>query len=213
MLSHAVFSDRRFGGPLVTIATVFFGVFGALFLVTQHLQLTLGYSPLAAGLHMLPMCTVVLIAPLAPQLVQRFGLGPVSMFGPLLVGASMMVLALGGSPSGTRVLVALALLGMGIGFGAPASVDSILAATPAEQSGTGSAVADVAMQFGGALGIAILGSLAATATDGLGTAMTVGAIVAVVGAVVVLTVLPRIPAAVPLPTQKIEPRRANDLAR
>jgi EmrB/QacA subfamily drug resistance transporter len=214
MLSHAVFRDRRFGGPLVTISTVFFGVFGALFLLTQYLQLTLGYSPLIAGVHMLPMCTAVLVAPQAPLLVQRFGLGRISMLGPLLVAACMATLAIGGSPSGTRVLIALGLLGMGIGFGAPPSVDSILAATPAEQSGAGSAIADVAMQFGGALGIAILGSVAATATtDGLSTAMTIGAIVAAVGAVTVLTVLPRNSAAAPLQSLQAEPRAVSDLAR
>lgn len=192
MLSHAVFRDRLFGGPLVTISTVFFGVFGVLFLVTQYLQLTLGYSPLLAGVHMLPMCTAIFVAPLAPRLVQRFGLGPVSMFGPLLVAASMVALAVGDSPSGTRVLIALGLLGMGIGFGAPPSVDSILAATPAEQSAAGSAVADVALQFGGALGIAIMGSVATTAsTGGMATALAIGATVPGVGAIIALNVLPR----------------------
>jgi EmrB/QacA subfamily drug resistance transporter len=196
MISHAVFGDRRFGGPLVTISSVFFGVFGGLFIVTQELQITLGYRPLFAGLHMLPMCTVILIAPVAPKLVQRFGLGPVSMFGPLLVAASLVVLALGGAPSGTRILIAMALMGMGIGFGAPPSVDSILGATPAEQSAAGSAVADVALQFGGALGIAIMGSLAAASSaSGRSTAMAVGAVLVAAGALTVLAVLPRRPAA------------------
>ncbi|WP_034609983.1 MFS transporter [Cellulomonas sp. URHD0024] len=198
MLSRAVFEDRRFGGPLVTIATVFFCVFGGLFIVTQYLQFSLGYSPLEAGLHMLAICTAVLAAPIVPRLVQRFGLGPVSMFGPLLVAASMAVLAVGDSPSSTQVLIALGLMGLGIGFGAPPSVDSILAATPAEQSGAGSAVADVAMQFGGAFGIAIMGSAAAAATsDGMSAATTIGAAVGVVGAVVVVIVVPRTRGSVP----------------
>lgn len=199
ILSTAVFRDRRFGGPLVTIATVFFGVFGALFIVTQHLQLTLGLPPFQAGLHMLPMCSAVVVAPLVPRLVQRFGLGPVSLFGPLLVAAAMASLAVGGAPTQGGVLVAMALLGAGIGFGAPASVDSIMAATPADQSGAGSAVADVALQFGGALGIAVMGSLAVTGrAGGLAPGLLVGAAVGLVGAAVVLAVLPRT-AAAPLP--------------
>ncbi|MEU4519877.1 MFS transporter [Amycolatopsis sp. NPDC024027] len=195
MLSHAVFRDRRFGGPLVTISTVFFGVFGSLFVITQYLQFTLGYRPLIAGLHMLGMCTVMLVAPQAPRLVQRFGLGPVSALGPLLVAVSMAVMAFGGPPSSLRVLIALGLLGLGIGFGAPTSVDSVVGAAPPEQSGAGSAVADVAMNMGGSLGIAIMGSAAATASTGVLTDLTppmiAGVCVAGAGALVVATILPR----------------------
>lgn len=199
ILSTAAFQDRRFGGPLVTISTIFFGVFGGLFIVTQHLQLTLGLEPFHAGLYMLPMCSAVLVAPMVPHLVQRFGLGPVSMFGPLLVAAAMISLAVGDAPTEGRVLIALALLGAGIGFGAPASIDSIMAATPAEQSGAGSAVADVALQFGGALGIAIMGSLAtAGQAGGLTPGLLVGTAVGLLGAAVVVTVLPR-KAAAPVP--------------
>jgi EmrB/QacA subfamily drug resistance transporter len=214
MLSHAVFSDRRFGGPLVTIASVFFGVFGGLFIVTQDLQFSLRYQPLTAGLHILPMCTAVLIAPNAPKLVQRFGLGPVSMFGPLFVSAGLVALATGGeAPSGTLVIIAMALTGIGIGFGAPTSVDSVLAATPAEQSGAGSAVADVAMQFGGALGIALLGSLAAASvTAGTTHATAVGAVIDCVAALVVVTVLPR-GRATAIPVAESVPSLSGDLAR
>jgi sugar phosphate permease len=127
------------------------------------------------------------------------------MLGPLLVAASLVVLATGGTPSGTRILVALALLGIGIGFGAPPSVESILAATPAEQSAAGSAVADVAMQSGGALGIAIMGSLAATASaDNFTTAMAVGAAVVGAGAVTAVAVLPRRPATLPVRPLEVE---------
>jgi MFS family permease len=152
------------------------------------------------------MCTAVFVAPVAPQLVKRFGLGRVSMFGPLFIGASLLVLAVGDAPSGTRVLFALGLMGIGIGFGAPASVDSILAAIPAEQSGAGSAVADVAMQFGGALGIAIMGSVATTTvTGGMPRAMAVGAAIACVGAVLVFIVLPRVRVGIPQQSHEVEP--------
>ncbi len=194
MLSAEVFRNRYFGAPLITIASVFFGVFGGLFLVTQHLQFTLGYEPLRAGLHMLAMCSVVLVAPMSPKLVERLGLGTVGSLGPVLVAAGLGVLALGDEPGSLQVLISLALLGMGIGFGAPASVESILAATPENQTGAGSAVADVALQFGGALGIAILGSAAATTTDGriaeLGIPALVGAVFAILGAVAVRLALP-----------------------
>lgn len=194
MLSAEVFRNHYFGGPLITIASVFFGVFGGLFIITQHLQFILGYGPLKAGLHMLAMCAVVLVAPISPKLVERFGLGAVTSLGPVLVAAGLAVLALNEVPSSLQVLISLALMGMGIGLGAPASVDSIMAATPDSQTGAGSAVADVAMQFGGALGIAILGSAAAVSEQArvpdLSLPALAGAAFAILGAVAVRLALP-----------------------
>lgn len=196
MLAPAVFNDRRFGGPLLTIATVFFGVFGGLFLVTQHLQLTLKLDPLLAGLHMLAMCSAVFVAPLAPRLVEKLGLAPISTLAPIMIAVGMVLLATSPSPTSLQVIFALAALGLGVGFGAPTSVNSIMEATPADQSGAGSAVADVAMQLGGALGIALMGSIgAATATASVPTGITgaswVGAIVAIAGAIAIFLVLPK----------------------
>jgi len=196
ILSSAVFTETGFGGPLITIASVFFGVFGCLFIVTQHLQFTLGYGPLKAGLHMLAMCSVVLVAPIAPKLVDRFGLGQVTIFGPLFVAAGLSVLALADAPSSVQILIALAAVGFGIGIGAPPSVDSIIATTPTDQSGAGSAVADVALQLGGALGIAITGSMMANVSAGkinlnVGLPAMVGAILVATGAILAFTVLVR----------------------
>lgn len=166
ILSAAVFTNLEFSGPLITIGSVFFGVFGILFIVTQQLQFTLGFGPLKAGLHMLAMCSVVFVAPLAPKLVERFGLAQVTALGPLFVALGLGVLALSVSPSSMEILIALALCGFGIGFGAPSSVDSIIASTPENQTGAGSAVADVALQFGGALGIAVMGSTLGVSANG-----------------------------------------------
>ncbi|MFV0912310.1 MFS transporter [Rothia dentocariosa] len=196
MLSHEVFRNRRFGGPLLTISSVFFGVFGGLFIMTQHLQFVLGLDPFISGLHMLAMCSAVLVAPISPKLVEKFGLGPVSATGPLMVALGMVLLAISPSPKSGQVVVALFTFGLGVGFGAPASVNSIIESTPKKQTGAGSAVADVAMQLGGALGIALMGSIGiATATAqsprGVAAACWVGAAVGLLGAVAVFTVLPK----------------------
>ena len=201
MLSQAVFADRRFGGPLITIATVFFGVFGCLFIVTHHLQYTLGYSPLEAGLHMLAMCSAVFVAPIAPKLVERFSIGRVTPLGPTLVAAGLAILAIGQVPSSQQIIASLALLGLGIGFGAPPSVDSIIESTPKEQTGAGSAVADVAMQFGGALGIAVMGSAASISSSAeapnLALPAILGTVLTLCGAISVRSVLRREPLARP----------------
>ena len=195
MLDSVVFQDRNFGGPLITIGSVFFGVFGGLFIITQHLQFSLGLEPLSAGFHMLAMCAVVLVAPISPKLVEQFGLGAVTSLGPAMVGIGFLVLIPGEQPGSLQVLLSLTLMGIGIGFGAPASVDSIMVATPEDQTGAGSAVADVAMQFGGALGIAILGSASALSlagqTNGMSAPAIVGAIFVVFGAIAVRLIFPR----------------------
>ena len=198
MLSHEVFRNRRFGGPLLTISSVFFGVFGGLFIMTQHLQFTLGYDPFISGLHMLAMCSAVLVAPISPKLVEKFGLGRISTIGPLMVCVGMVILATAVSPTSLQVTLALFAFGLGVGFGAPASVNSIIESTPKNQTGAGSAVADVAMQLGGALGIALMGSVGIAATTaqsprGVAAACWVGAAVALAGAIAVFTVLPKNP--------------------
>jgi len=108
----------------------------------------------------------------------------------------MVLLAISPSPKSGQVVVALFTFGLGVGFGAPASVNSIIESTPKKQTGAGSAVADVAMQLGGALGIALMGSIGiATATAqsprGVAAACWVGAAVGLLGAVAVFTVLPK----------------------
>lgn len=159
MLSQEVFRDRRFGGPLVTISTFTFAMFGTLFALMLYLQFVLGYGPLKAGLHLLAMCTMMISAPAGTQLPQRFGLARVSAFGLVLVACSLLLLAVGSQPSSWRVLAAIAILGIGAGFTTAPSTNSVMEAAPAQQSAAGSAAADVAFQVGGALGIAVMGSI------------------------------------------------------
>ncbi|MEJ3743478.1 MFS transporter [Actinomycetes bacterium KLBMP 9797] len=168
MLNRAVFEDRRFGGPVVTIGAGAFAMFGGLFVMTQYLQFTMGYTPLEAGLRLLFCCTIVLSAPIAPMLVERLGLKPVAITGLLCVALALVLLPGASTGSDTLALASLALVGFGLGFVLPPSTNSIMEATPAHQAGAGSAVADVAMQVGGALGVAVMGSVLTTAyRDGL----------------------------------------------
>lgn len=159
MLDRAVFRERRFGGPLITISSFTFAMFGMLFAIMLYLQFGLGYTPLVAGLHLLAMCTMMASAPLGTQLPQRIGLASVSAIGLVLVAVSLALLAIGDPPSSLRVVIAIAILGVGAGFTTAPSTNSVMEAAPAKQSGAGSAAADVAFQLGGALGIAVLGSI------------------------------------------------------
>ena len=162
LLNPAVLRERRFSGPLATISTFTFAMYGTLFAVMLYLQFCLGYGPLPAGLHLLAMCTMLFSAPLGTQLPPRIGLAAVSAIGLVVVAGSLTVLSFGGPPGSLRVVVAIAMLGIGAGFATAPSTNSVMESAPPEQSGAGSAAADVAFQLGGALGIAVLGSIITT---------------------------------------------------
>ncbi|MBP2327558.1 EmrB/QacA subfamily drug resistance transporter [Kibdelosporangium banguiense] len=162
MLQPELFRDARFSGAAAAITALSFGMFGVLFVLTQYLQFVLSYEPLAAGLRLLPIATVIAAAPLSPKLVERIGLRWVVAAGLVLITGSLALTAGAGIESETRVLTSLALFGLGLGLGMPAAADAMLAAAPSGQAGAGSAVTDAAMQVGGALGIAVVGSVLTT---------------------------------------------------
>ncbi|MFF2654263.1 DHA2 family efflux MFS transporter permease subunit [Streptomyces sp. NPDC058045] len=168
MLMPELFRDSRFGGAAAAITAISFGMYGALFVLTQYLQFVLAYEPLEAGLRLMPIATMIFAAPLSPKLVERVGMKWVVAGGMVLITASMALTAGAGVDSEGRILVSLALFGLGMGLGMPASANAMLAAAPRGQSGAGSAVTDAAMQVGGALGIAVIGSVLSTSyRDGL----------------------------------------------
>ncbi|MEU5955045.1 DHA2 family efflux MFS transporter permease subunit [Streptomyces sp. NPDC047525] len=162
MLMPELFRDSRFGGAAAAITAISFGMYGALFVLTQYLQFVLSYEPLGAGLRLLPIATMIVAAPLAPKLVERVGLKWVVVAGLVLITGSLALTAGAGIASEGRVLASLALFGFGMGLGMPAAADAMLSAAPSGQAGAGSAVTDAAMQVGGALGIAVVGSVLTT---------------------------------------------------
>ena len=162
LLDPTAFKQRGFGAPLLTISSFTFAMYGTLFGTMMYLQFGLGYGPFQAGLHLLAMCTMLISAPMAAQLPARYGLGPVSAVGLVLVAASLLILGIGLAPGSLRVVVAIAVLGIGAGLTTAPSTNSVVAHAPERQAGAGSAAADVAFQLGGALGIAVLGSIITT---------------------------------------------------
>ncbi len=162
MLPLDLFRDRRMsvGSGVVTIA--FFVMFGLFFMFTLYLQFVRAYSPLEAGLATLPLAmTLVAVAPRSAAAAEKVGTGPVIAFGFVLVAAGFGVLALIQPDSSYFVLVlALVLLGAGMSLTAAPATGSIMSSVPHAKAGVGSAVNDTTREVGGALGIAVLGSLA-----------------------------------------------------
>ena len=165
MLPLHLFRDRRMsvGSGVVTIA--FFVMFGLFFLFTLYLQFVRAYSPLSAGLATLPLAlALVAIAPRSAALAEKLGSGPVMASGFVLVAAGFAVLAMVGIDTPYPVLaLAMALLGAGMSLTAAPATGSIMAAVPPAKAGVGSAVNDTTREVGGALGIAVLGSLSSAA--------------------------------------------------
>jgi len=161
MLPMELFRNRRFSVGAATITLTFFCMFGLFFVLTQYLQFVLGFTPFKAGLATLPLAAMLIIfAPRSAGFVVRWGQARVQAFGLTMVAIGLLVMA-ALTPSSSYGWVALALVIMGIGMActtAPAT-SAIVTSVPLSKSGVGSAVNDTTREVGGALGIAVLGSL------------------------------------------------------
>jgi EmrB/QacA subfamily drug resistance transporter len=164
MLPVSYFRDRRFSVGSAVITTSFFVMFGWFFLLSLYLQFVRGYSPLEAGLATLPLPPMfIILSPRSAAIAARIGSGRTMALGFVLVGAGMAVLAPVTPDTPYVVLaLALALMGAGMAITAAPATTSIMSAVPMSKAGVASAVNDTTRELGGALGIAVLGSLLAS---------------------------------------------------
>jgi EmrB/QacA subfamily drug resistance transporter len=162
MLDVRLFRNPQFGGSALAIVCVGFCLFGSLFIMTQFFQFVRAYVPLSAGLRLLVVCVLVVTAALSHRLVHSVGLKVMITIGLAIIAGAAWVLTTAEASSDAGVLLSLGFLGLGLGIVMTLASDAILAATPAERSGAGSAVIDTSMQVGGSLGIAVLGSVLTT---------------------------------------------------
>ncbi|PRY57208.1 MFS transporter [Glycomyces artemisiae] len=162
LLDLNLFGIRRFSASLATNFTIVFAMISSLFLLTQYLQLVLGYSPMEAGLLLLPGMGVSVVAGLvAVRLSERIGMVRTIVGGLVLVVAGFAAMSLIGVDQGAGVVaVAFALIGAGSGLAQTVTNDAVLAAAPADRAGSASAISETAYELGGAMGVALLGSLA-----------------------------------------------------
>jgi Na+/melibiose symporter-like transporter len=164
MLDLGLFRDRRFSVASGGIALAFFAMFGTFFVVTQYLQLVLGYSALAVGVALLPMSiTLATVSPQAPKLVARYGNARVASAGLAVVAGGLVFLSTLGTDSPIAMVdVALVPMAAGMAVTLTPLTTLIMAAVPAGNAGIGSAMNDTTRELGGALGVAVLGSLLST---------------------------------------------------
>ena len=164
MLDLRLFRNPRFGSGSASITLVFFAMFGLFFLFTQYLQLVRGYTPFQAGVRLLPMAVMLMIsAPLSARWVDRFGPKRVVSGGLLILAAGLGLLYfLDIGTSYWYMILALVVVAAGMGTTAAPSTTAIMSAMPLGKAGVGSAVNDTTRELGGALGVAVLGSILAS---------------------------------------------------
>jgi EmrB/QacA subfamily drug resistance transporter len=199
-LAHAVLPLRLFSSRGFSVANViglFFtlGMFGAVFLLSQYLQIVQGYTPLEAGIRTLPWTAApMVVAPIAGLLAPRTGLRPLLLTGLLLQAGSLVWLAslAEGVASYGSFVPALAMAGIGMGLTFAPSATAVLDGLPESDFAVASSANSTIREFGVALGIALLvavfegngGQLTPVGYDGaVGPALLTGA--AAVGIAVV----------------------------
>jgi Na+/melibiose symporter-like transporter len=164
MLDLHWFKNPSFSTASGAITLVFFAMFGTFFLFSQYLQLVLGYGTLKAGVRMLPMAiTMMIAAPNSARLAEKFGGRRVVAGGLATVAVGLMLMSFATVDSSyLQVVVGLVVMAAGMGSSMAPSTASIMSSLPLRKAGVGSAVNDTTRELGGALGVAVLGSLAAS---------------------------------------------------
>jgi EmrB/QacA subfamily drug resistance transporter len=146
-------------------------MFAAFFFSTLYLQLVLGYSPLQVGLAFLPQSLIMAACSLglSARLVMRFGIKPPMITGLLLMTVALLLFARAPVDGSFIIdlLPSMILLGLGAGIGFNPIFLAAMSEVPQEESGLASGVVNTAFMMGGALGLAVLASLAASRTDSL----------------------------------------------
>jgi EmrB/QacA subfamily drug resistance transporter len=164
MLDMHYFRNPAFSTGVGGMVLVFLSLYGVFFLMTQYFQLVLGYSALSASLRFAPLAlTILLLSPRTPALSDRFGARAVVATGMGLIATSMlMVQLLGTDSSYWLALAAILPLAAGMALAMSPMTASIMSAVPDRRAGSGSATNDATRELGAALGVAVLGSIAAS---------------------------------------------------
>ena len=161
MLDLQLFRIRRFAVASGGITLIFFAMFGTFFMLTQYLQGVLDYSPLGAAVRLLPISFVMMgVAPQTPKLVARFGADRVASTGLVLVGVALAGVALFRVETGyVQLVVTMCCMAAGMALAMSPMTTQLMSSVPRDRAGMGSATNDTTRELGGALGVAVLGSL------------------------------------------------------
>jgi EmrB/QacA subfamily drug resistance transporter len=161
MLDVRLFRNPRFSASSVAISLAFFALFGVIFFLTQYLQAVLGYDALEAGVRTLPVAAGLVVGgPLSARIAGAIGTKAVVAAGLAVVAGGLALLTQADVDSSYGIVaIALAVLGFGMGNAMAPATEAIMGSLPLAKASVGSAVNDATRTTGGALGVAVLGSL------------------------------------------------------
>ncbi len=162
MLPVRFFRNMSFTGANTALALVTFSMFGSLFFMSQYFQSVQGYTALEAGLRLLPMALVMMFTSAnSARISGRLGHKITVALGLALAAGGLLFIGLtaGVDTSYGVTLTGLIILAVGMGTAMPPATDSIMGSVPVNKAGIGSAMNDTTRQLGGALGVAVLGTL------------------------------------------------------
>ncbi len=162
LLDLRLFHSRAFSAALAVNLLGFMTAFATFLFVAQYLQSVLGLTPMRAGLWGLPAALAFIAGSMVtPRIVRRYAATQVIAGGMLVSAAGFLILAqVGGSESPLAMLVAGQIVfSLGLTPVAALTTDIVLASAPPERAGSAAALSETSAELGGALGIALMGSL------------------------------------------------------
>jgi EmrB/QacA subfamily drug resistance transporter len=200
MLPLRFFANRGFSATNAASFAMFFGTFGAIFLLSQYFQTAQGLGPFEAGLRTLPWTGMpMLVAPIAGILSDRIGARPLMAAGLALqaTGIAWLATVTGVDTPYAQLIAPFIITGTGMALVFAPAANAVLSAVRPEEAGKASGAANAIREIGGVMGVAVLASIFQSHggyqdpqafTDGVTTALPIGAAVLAVGAVIALLV-------------------------
>jgi EmrB/QacA subfamily drug resistance transporter len=198
MLPLELFRYRGFSAANAVSFFLYAGLFGTLFLMAQFLQTALGYSPLQAGIRLLPWtATPMLVAPIAGGLADRYGNRPFMVLGMVMQAVGLGWVALIASPhvGYLQLGIALTVAGVGTSLCFPTVANSVMGSVPPQEAGVASGANSSLRELGGVFGVAVLAAVFSrqgvygspqTFVDGFQPALLLGAALTAVGIIAAL---------------------------
>jgi len=198
MVPLRLFRSRGFSAANGVSFFMYAGLFGAVFLMAQFLQIGLGESPLGAGVRLLPWtATPMIVAPIAGFLADRYGNRPFMVLGLTLqaIGLGWVALIAGQNVTYAELGVALTVAGVGTSFCFPTVANAVMGSVPIEEAGVASGTNSSFRELGGVFGVAVLAAVfthngvyssASAFFDNFSTALWVASAFSAVGIVAAL---------------------------
>ena len=164
-LDVRLFANRMFSAAVISVALTFFAMMGGMFFFSFYLQSVRGYTPLKSGVFMLPFAAaMVIFSPLSSNMVRRFGPRTVAVTGLLAIAVAMACYQFVTQSSAMWIYLLIAFFqGAAMANVMPPATTTVMASLPRQIAGVGSSVNNTVRQLGGALGVAVLGTILTTA--------------------------------------------------